>query len=89
MEEELGVVKNDWVNLKFGDTIMRFHVRDIYDETETIYQENQNEKDKIFYTNYTIVKLEYEKGFHCEPAKYTPIKFKIIKEVKNEKCDNR
>lgn len=70
MEEELGVVKNNWVSLKFGDTIMRFHVRDVYDETETIYQENQKEKDRIFYTNYTIVKLEYEKGFHCQPATY-------------------
>lgn len=64
--EELGVIKNDWVKLKYGDIIMEFHVRNIYKESEKIVQENQNERDREFTITNTIVELEHEEEFDCK-----------------------
>lgn len=65
--EELGVIKNDWVKLKYGDIIMEFHVRNIYREEEKIIQENfPAERDKKFIVTNTVVELVHEDDFDCE-----------------------
>lgn len=64
--EELGVIKNDWVKLKYGDIIMEFRVRDIYKEEEKVIQRNQTEKDRKFIVTNTVVELVHEDEFDCE-----------------------
>lgn len=64
--EELGVIKNDWVKLKYGDIIMEFRVRNIHREIEKIVQKNQTEKDRKFITTNTVVELVHEDDFDCE-----------------------
>ena len=64
--EELGIIKNDWVKLKYGDIIMEFHVRNIYREEEKIIQENQKERDRKFTVTNTVVELVHEDEFNCE-----------------------